>query len=261
MEGPDFTSKIGSEQATLRSGLITLGSSESQSTLQWGKFRVSFKRNPFRNFENLDGLLERLTRVIDFACSAGHEYTALLAYLCVDKIISNEVLQIVEGVRILGHPTFTTVILQALTIPRQNVRQGIEGIRQLVPALSDDRICGLREQMKPYVVDRISNYVRELQNTLLTQLGAGDQWMDAAMELLVFTHGLQEEVWLLNELDHSVQRSVRSIASGPSLMTVETLCVVRNSVRNATSSTPTPLQSQIDAYCKDLFILGCTIDP
>lgn len=258
LEGPDFASVIGSEQATLRKGLIAQGSRGSQSTLQWGRTHASFRRNPFREFENVNGILERLTSVMDFACSAGPEYTALLAHPCEVKAISNEVLQILEGVQILGEPTFTTVVLRAFTDPKQNVGEEIWGIRQLLPALSDDRISGLRQQMQPYFVDRISGHVRELHKTLLMQFGAGSDWLDAATELLVFTHELQEESWLLAELDPSVQQH---ITSAPSLITIETLSAICNSVRSATTPTPVPLLSQIDAYCKAQFIPSCTVDP
>ena len=259
MEGPDFTSIVGSEQATLREGLIAQGSSRSQSTLQWGKSHVVFSRNPFKELEKLNVIFERLTRVTDFACSAGHEYTALLTHFCEHKI-SNEVLQMLEDVQILGKPTFTTVILQCLTDHEQNTtHQGMNGIRQLLPALNDPRVCRLFEHMQPYFVDRISKYVRELQCTLLIQLDARNQWLAAAMDLLVFYCELQEQTWLLVHLDRSVQQF---IASGPSLTTkIQTLGVVRKSVRSTTASTPTSLSSQIDAYCKTQLIPGGTTDP
>ena len=259
LEGPDFASIVGSEQATLREGLIAQGSSRSQSTLQWGKSHVVFSRNPFRELEKMNVILERLTQVTDFAYSTGPEYTSLLAHFCGHKI-SSEVLQMLEDVQILGKPAFTTVILQILTDHEQNTtHQGMNGIRQLLPALNDPRICRMREQMRPYVVDRISNYVRELQYTLLIQVDARNQWLAAAMDLLVFCCGLQEQTWLLVHLDCSVQQI---IASGPSLMTkIETLGVVRKSIRSTTTSTPTSLSSQIDAYCKAQLIPFCIVDP
>lgn len=239
--------------------MIAQGSSGSQPTLQWGKSHVTFSRNPFKEHEDLDGILERLTRAIDFACSASQEYTELLAHLCGNKIISNEVLQILEGVQILGRPTFTRVILQVFAGSKESLFLVIEGIRQLLPALNDSRVCGLREQMQPYVLDRISNYVRELQNTLFMQLGAGNQWLDAAMDLLVFIHGVQEQTWLLVSLDDYAQQL---IASGrPLMISIETLGAVRKSVRSTTTSTPTPLLSQIDTYCKAQLIPCCTVDP
>ena len=258
LEGPDFTSKVGSEQATLQKGLIVLGSRHSQSTVQWGKCKVIFKRNPFKELETLVGILERLMSVIDFACSAGREYTALLLHVCVGKIISNEALQILEGVRILGNPAFTTVILRAFTHPKQSSGQQIEEIRRLVPILSDSRICGLREQVKPYVVSQISSHVRHLQNAFLIEMSNSNQWEGAAMELLIFTCGLHEEPWLLAELSNSVQLP---ITSGPSLKMIEVLVIIRNTIRSATPSSPTPLLTQIDSYCKARLTAKCTIAP
>ncbi|KAL9067663.1 MAG: hypothetical protein Q9161_006745 [Pseudevernia consocians] len=258
LEGPDFASIKGSEEVTLREGLIAQGSRGSQSTLQWGKTHASFNRNPFIQSENLKGILGRLTCVMDFAFSAGPEYTALLEHLYRDKTISNEVLQLLEGVQFLDNPIFTAVILNAFTVPKQNVGQIICDIRQLLPALNDARIFGLRQQMQPYLAYQISRHVRELQNTLLIQIDEGSDWLDATAELLIFTYGLQEQTWLLAELDHSVQLF---IASPPFLMTMETLGAVRNSLRSTTTSTPTPLLSQIDAYCKAQLIPGCIIDP
>ena len=51
------------------------------------------------------------------------------------------------------------------------------------------------------------------------------------------------------------------IASAPFRMTTETLGVIRNSLRSTSSSTPSPLLSQIDAYCKARFIPRYTISP
>lgn len=258
LEGPDFVSIAGSEQGTLREGLIAQGFVGSQLTLHWGTSQVSFKRNPFREHENLNGILGRLAGVVDFACSAGHEYTALLVHLCVGKIISDEVLHNLEDVRILGKPNFTAIILQAFTLPKQNLGEGINEVRELVPALSDSRLRGLREKTKAYVAERISNHVKELQNTFLKELDAGNEWNDAARELLTFICGLQEETWLLAELGHCVQLL---IASGPLWMTIETLGIIRKSIRRWTSSASAVLLGQIDAYCKARLIPGWTVFP
>ncbi len=258
LEGPDFASILGSEQATLREGFVTHASRGSHSTLQWGKTHAIFRRNPFKESENLKGILERLMCVMDFACSDGPEYIGLLAHLYRDKTISNEVLQILEGVQTLGNPSFTKVILQAFTVPTQYVGQGIWDIKQILPALSDPRILGLRQRMQPYLADQVSTYVRELQNTLLMQLSTGSEWLNATLELLVFTHGLLEQTWLLAELHYSVQRL---ILSAPLVMTMKTLDAVRSSIRSTPSSAPTPLLSQIDAYIKAQLIPGHPDDP
>ena len=194
---------------------------------------------------------------MDYACLAGQEYTALLVHFCVGKTVSNEALQILEGVQILGKPVFTTVVLQAFTLPKQNVSQEIKDIRQLLPALGDSHVRGLREQVKLYVVDHFSNHVRELQSAFLVELSAGNPWNDAAIELLTFTHGLHEETWLLVELDHSIQQF---IISGPPLITIETLGIIRNCIGSATTAMLTPLLSQVDAYCKARLMPDCAVD-
>lgn len=257
LEGPDFASAEGSERATLREGLIAQSASDSQSMSQWGKFRATFKRNPFREHENLSGILKRLMGLIDYGCSAGSEFTALLVYLCEGAKISNEALQILEGVQILDNPTLTEAVLQTLTVPKQNVRQKIKSIRQLLPVLADSRIWGLRWQVQPHVVDATSDYVKEQQHTLLMHLDAGSQWLDTAMELLVFAQDLREQTWLLADLHLSVREC---IDSAPSLITIGTLAVVRNSIRSTKMSAPTPLLSQIDTYCRALLMPGCKVD-
>ncbi len=259
LEGPDFVSVEGGEQASLREGLIAQSSSGSQSMLQWGRSHVKFGRNPFRELENLNGILERLMNVIDFACSASFEYKALLVHLCVDNMISNEGLQTLESVRTLANPATSMVVLQALIAPKQNLRQEIQGIRQLLPSLNDSRGCGLRDQMQSYIVDLVLTYITELQNTIIIQLDVGNPWLDTAMELLFFSLELQEQSWLLVKLDHSVQHL---IASGPSrIKTIRTLNAVRNSIRETTTSTLTPLLSQINSYFKAWLMPGFSIDP
>ncbi|KAL8796361.1 MAG: hypothetical protein Q9195_001268 [Heterodermia aff. obscurata] len=244
IEGPDFASGVGSERSTLRDGLIAQCSRGSHSVLHWKKFCFSFRRNPFITSENLNGILERLTSIIDFACMAGADYTALLEHMCVGKIINNESLQILEGVRGLRNPASTLLILQAF---RSETGQEIENIKQLMPALNDPQASSLRKQLKPYLVDRISYHLNELRGALLVQIDAGKRWDDAAMGLVTLTRALNGEIWLLGELDHSVRQS---IISAPPIATIETLCVIRNSIRSSTFSTPTPLMSHLDAYCK-----------
>lgn len=247
----------GSEKSTLREGLIALSSRAFHSTVQWGKYQANFTRNPFREFENLKSVLERLTSVIDYACSAGPEYTVLLAQLCEAKFINNEILQILEGAQILGNPYFTTVITQAFTTSKHDVGQVICGIRQLLPALGDRSVVGLREQMQPYTIDLISNYVRGVQHTLCMQVGAGTEWFDTAINFVLFTQEMQEHSWLLTELDQIVQQC---IACAPPLMTLGTLHDIRDSVRSTTASTPSPLRSQIDEYCKARLIPGYPVE-
>lgn len=271
LEGPDFVSMTGSEQATLQKGLIAQGSRLSQSMLQWGTTHVSFTKNPFKRSETLSAILERLTIVIDSAGSAGPEYTALLALLSTSRIICDEVLQILENVRVFGDPALTTVILQTCAVPelsagrkltdtRQlllSVGQEVWDIRQLLPALSDPRILALRRQILPYIKEKISTYVRELQGTLLAHFREGNEWVDATRELLDFTlwvqDKMQDKMWLLVELERSVQQS---IISAPSLVTIETLIAIRSSIRGTSSLTPSPLQSEIDAYCKAQLLPG-----
>ena len=259
LEGPDFVSMEGTEQATLRDGLTAKSSSGSQSMLQWGGSQVKFGRNPFRELENLNGILERLMSVIDFACSAGSEYKSLLAYLCSDNVIGNEGLQTLESVRSLADPAFTRTILQALTAHEQNLHQEIQGIRQLLPSFTDLRMFGLRNQMQLYVADRTTTYIRELQNTLIVQLDMGIPWLEAAMELLVFTLEIQEHDWLLVKPDHSIQHLISSGASA--MKTIRTLSAVSDFVKKATTSTCTPLLSQINSYYKIWFMPGFSIDP
>ena len=161
LEGPDFVSAEGTEQATLRDGLIAQSSIGSPSILQWGASHITFGRNPFRKAENLNGILGRLMSVIDFACSASSEYKSLLAHLCGVNIITHEGVQTLESLQALASPALTRVILQAMTAPKQDLRQDIQLIRQSLPILNESRMCGLKNQMQLYFVDRVSNYIRE----------------------------------------------------------------------------------------------------
>ena len=257
LEGPDFESITGSEKATLREGLIARGSHASQTTLHWGTTCISFARNPFRVSENLKGIFERLMGVMDFACSVGPEYTELLVRLYVDKNVNTKILQILEGFQILDTPTHTTAFLKAFTVPTQSAGQKISNMTQFLRVSSDSRVMGLHQQLQPYIADQISIFVRERQETLVKQLGERSMWFDAVSELLAFTLELKVQTWLLGGLDHLVQRL---IASAPALMTMETLGDIRKSLRNTTSSTSTPLESQIDAYYRAQLVPGHTLN-
>lgn len=259
LEGPDFVSGEGSEQATLRDGLIAQTSSSSRPLLQWGGSYLTFGRNPFRELENLNGIFGRLMSVIDSACSICINYKYLLAHLCCDNVISNEGLQTLESVRLLNNSAFTSIILQALTAPKRNLRQEIQGVRVLLPIFEDLRLLGLRNQMQLYVAERTSTYIRELRNTLLTQIGIGAPILDDAVELLGFTLELQKYTWLLVELDPAVQHL---IASGPSsIETIKTLDTVIDFVENAMVSTCPTLLSQIISYYNNWLMPSFPVDP
>ena len=249
LEGPDFANGIGSEQTTLREGLIAQGLREHQSTIRWGGLR------PFKLHESLLSTLERLTNIIDYACSAGPEYTALITHLCVDESISNEALDILEGARFLDKPAFTTVILHVFTISTKSLGRGNNDFSQLLSALSDTRVLGLREQIKPYLVDQISSNVMIMKSALLQRLGARTQWADVTRDLLNFANRLQETPWLLVELDRSIQLAINT---RPAQETIEILGMIRKSVQKATPSGDR-LLVKIDTYCEACFILEHTI--
>ena len=259
LEEPDFVSVEGSEQATLRDGLIVQASSSSQPLLQWGSSHLTFGRNPFRELESVNGIFGRLMTVIDSACSSCINYKSLLAHLCCDNVISNEGLQTLESVRFLNNSALTSIMLQALTVPKRNLGQEIQEVRKLLPVFEDLRPLGLRNKMQSYVAERTSTYIRELRNTLLIQLGIGSPLLDDAVKLLAFTLELQKYTWLLVKLDASVQRLV---ASGPSsIETIKTLDAVIDFAKNAMASTCPTLLGQIISYYNIWLMPSPSVDP
>ena len=259
LEGPDFVSGEGSEQATLRDGLIAQTSSSSQPFLQWGRFSLAFGRNPFRELENLNGIFGRLMSVIDSAGSSCMNYKSLLAHLCCDNVISNEGLQTLESVRLLNNPSFTSMILQALTKPKRKLYKVIREVRTLLPIFEDLRLLGLRDQMQLYVGERSYTYIRELRNTLLIQLRIGSPSLDTAVELLGFTLELQKYTWLVGKLDPSVQHL---IASGPSsIEIVKTLDAVIDFVKDAMVLKCPTLLSQLISYYNIWLMPSSSVDP
>ena len=255
LEGPDFVSMKGSEKATLKQGLIAQDSA-SVSVIGWGQSQVTFERNSFRQSGNLSSLLERLISVRDFACSAGYAYTSLIGYLCEDKPISLETLQILEDVGVINQPVFTTLILRLLQPPTSDSLLKITEISQMLPTLNDLRIHKLREQITPYIVDRVSTHMTELQDRFLKLVDAGQRWKDAATELLVFILGLKKEKWLLCELDQPIRESITSV---PGMETIDSLAAIRDCVQNKRLATRSSLLVQIDTYCKAQMKLHCGI--
>ena len=257
LEGPDFASMVGSEQATLQGGLVLQGLRDINSTLRWGNSLIHFQRNPWLGRENLGGLLERLTRVLDFACSGGHDYTALLAHLCVGKIINHEAVQILEDVQILGNPSFTKVILQIKMLPRQDPGPTFKEVKQLLPSLRDSRICALREHLKTCIAELILKQILELQNSFQFAIDANNQWVFVAKELLILMEDISQDHWLLANFDQSIRQC---IVSRPSLRTIETLGKIYNSVHTFVAA-PAPILSQIGEYCKAQLIPGSAALP
>ena len=257
LEGPDFASVVGREQETLRRGLIAQGSTNSEPMLRWGKLVVKFQRNPFFERENLNGMLERLTSLVDFALFAGQEYMTLFVYFCTSNIISNEVLQILEGAQTLENSNFMKVILQAFIPMEQYSDPGFMEIKQFLPALRDPRLYGLREQMKPYLVKRMSQQLRELQNAFDIAIDAGEHWIDAAKEVLMLMNGISEETWLRMDFDQSVYRR---IMDSPSLTKIESIGEIYKLIRTSITA-PALLLSQICGYCKAQLIPGYPMPP
>ena len=112
--------------------------------------------------------------------------------------------------------------------------------------------------MQLYFVDRISTYIRELRDWLIIQLDRRSPWLDATMELLLFTLDLQEHTWIVFQLDQYLQHLI--VAGISSVKTLKTLGTVRNYIQKARTSTCTPLLSQIDAYYKAWLMPSFSID-
>ena len=78
------------------------------------------------------------------------------------------------------------------------------------------------------------------------------------MELLVFVFELQEHTWLLVQLDHALQHLIATSTSWAK--TFKTLSTVRNYVQKVTTSTYTPLLSQVNTCYKAWLMPSFSID-
>lgn len=265
LEGPDVVSGT---QATMRETLISQVSSSSQSTLNWQTVRIEIPANqylhhtnPFRSSSSESAarkVMDRLLNVLDATAWAGHDYIIMVEHLCVDKVISENILQIMEGIQSLNKSLITTV-MQAYTLPCLSIDQGLDGVNELLIALSEPSRTRLRGALSPYLVDRISNYIRTYQYELRQQCDAGRPWNGAELKLIAFTQPLEKIHWLLPLLDASVHDS---IMIGPgSMEKIRILGTVRTHVQSVLSGATVILVDQIDAYCKALLLPDCTVDP
>lgn len=245
LEGPDIAS---SKYSTLQESLIARGSHLPQAMLHWQSVQVELRIDPFLDQGNASEarrLLDRLADVVDATCWAGNDYTTLVELLCVDKIISADVLQILEDVQSFDDRGLVAAVLQACTIPIQKAET--DDIKELMLALNDPRRQALRKYLTPYIVERMSNYIEQLQHESRTQSTIG-QSDGVEIRFMAFTQALQKVHWILPMLDASVRAL---ILNGPSFETTETLKEIRIAVvQNTTIPSDNRLKNQIDEYCK-----------
>lgn len=258
LEGPDFVSLASCEKATLRDGLVAKGLNASEPILCWGNFRAAFSRNPFLQQSDLSHILQRLSKIIDFATTVNDNYTQLIVCLCVGKTINVDTISILEAVQNLELPAFSSLILQIFKQPNQNAGQDIELIEQLLRRTRGPRFIILREKIKPYLVYHISAHVRRLQQMLLDEIKQAKPWIVQAAELLLFGNGLKEEAWLLEGLSHFLRDSVTSL---PAFDSIEALSRIRDSIRSSNSSIVPRFLSEIDAYCRTRLVPETTGRP
>jgi len=194
LDGPDFAH---SKQATMRDGLVAQNS-DLQSELCWGTVQVKLENQMPGNARDI---LERISNAVEAACRAGSDNINLFIYLCCNgKLINDGTLRILERINILGENRVCSDLLHVLEAKKGELDAQRTAIMQLLPLLSQTSGQELREALLPYLVNRISTCMQELQALLRKQLDNSN----LVMELHVFGVALQAAPWLLPLLNASL---------------------------------------------------------
>jgi hypothetical protein len=244
LEGPDFT---GTAKSTLREGLLARGLRPYELILRQNALRV---RTRTGLITEACEMLERLLDAVDAAVPDG---TDLVAHLCVLRPVDQEALQILEGVRGMSDASIDAAVLRLYTAP-----ENVGNVVQLSVTLNRSTGQALREALAPYLAERISNGIQELQNRLRVLLDAGVPWDGFEMELHSLGQGLQVASWLWPLLNAPL---LMLLHHWPSRDEMSILTAIREAAQRLTiPGALNYLVQKIDAYCKSRLVLPSTGD-
>lgn len=204
LEGADLIGELGSEQSTLQRGLVLRCSKSSCYTHWIGSVRLTAERSLSEEGKSLFELLELLANLIDYAITADHSFTELLAHFCMKQMISYEDVELLECVRVIDNVNFTKATRRFLA----RGKWPFQCILDVIPSLGDVRVRKLKEKMKVDIVRRISNHLTALRETIFNLMRSESDLEEVAIEIMNLTRNLQSSSWLLVELEHSVQELI-----------------------------------------------------
>ena len=257
IDGPDFTNNA---QNSLKEGLIAQELAPQEPGLfpqiiGWRNIRIELAG---RVANELRSILDRLSSSIDAASQGGPDYITLLAYLCTSRIISYDVVQILDGVDCLPRNLITPV-LQIYTKSHDESTVH-DAVNQVWPTLNGDRTRSLRESLTPHMVACIAIYVLKKQSELYERLESNKPWDGTEVDLIKFAKAFPRTSWLWPMIDPSLRDYILFINNGASLELMKNLGLLRIDIQNASPQNDLSLISHIDAYCKYLLFPYCQID-
>jgi hypothetical protein len=244
LEGPDFES---SKQTTMKEGLIAQHSFCPALMIRWGIVEMDVKTEVA---DDARDMFERLSKAVAAACRTRSSDLDLLIRLCYNsKPIDDNVLKILEGNNSIGNALVTADVLHILEVKKDIQASQMAAVTRLLLALSSLSARVLREALAPYLVECISDNMREMQATLKTQLGSSK----LMMQLHTFGKAVQAAQWLV-PLFYAPLRTL--IKNWPSPRKIRDMNSLRSDVRKATSPELKSLSLQIDEY-----YIECLIEP
>lgn len=244
LEGPDFEPSM---QASMKEGLVAQHSSCPAPTIRWGSVEMDVK---IEVADNARDMFERLSKAVAAGCRTRSGDLDLLIRLCCNsKPIDDNVLKILEGNNSIGNGLVTADVLHILEVKKEIQASQMAAVTRLLLALSDSSARVLREALAPYLVECISDNMREMQATLKTQLGSSK----LVMQLHTFGKAVQAAQWLVPSFYAPLQTLIKN---WPSPRKIRDMNSLRSDVRKATSPELKSLSLQIDEYYTE-----CLIEP
>lgn len=249
LEGPDF---ILMQYTTLREALIAQHLSCRLPKLCWRK--IQLKVNEIAG--DARDMLERLSNTVNATCTRRAPEINLLAYLCcTGRLIDDGILKILGADSLIGDSLVSADVLLILLPQREAGGRDSQmaAVIRLLSVMSRPNSQALRDALSTYLVETISNSVREIQALLSIQM----ENSDCLMGLHAFGLSVQAAQWVQPLLDDSLGTLIGKWPSKEKFVTMDTL---RSDILQSSRGHVTALGLKINEFYSECFIESGTMD-
>lgn len=247
LEGPDFAGRSDTtwEEAILNN--TSLKNTSHSLPLRIGAGNLVLEP---RLADDVERTIYRLLILIDAAAEAGPNDAALLIHLCTGKVLTDDALQTLEMIHTTGDTSIGPLLLATYGSGALRSQRMTSAMR-LITLLKEDQHQQLRDLIFPHLVPLITNSMKDMQETLKTQLDSDKVVDDTEVTLQAFGNGLLDNVWILPLLD---ERLLTLLGDWPTKSDVIALHRLRIALEARPTKFKATLLKKINNFSKGRFV-------
>jgi hypothetical protein len=158
LEGPDYTN---SRHATLREAVEAQGFNPSFTRFSVGNITFEVRRGLAHDVPNM---VHRLLNLVDAAVVSSQNDTAILAYFCIGRNITNKVLDLLESLTSISDGLISALVSQVYQARNETRTLQMAAVMRLLPDLGTER-CS--KKIFPTEVISFASHLRSLCTSIL----------------------------------------------------------------------------------------------